>query len=137
MRTCVSEARNSIARTVTTVKKARQIASTLTTLSRLQVLCAIESEPKNLTKSNYLHAYNSSPNLTAIKNLSPIPAHKNPPIHHSQMWSELLHNVDRPQKQEHSRSPPVLPHYPLFSATPPKSQKLLNPSAPRPSLKQY
>jgi len=76
------------------LKKARQIASTLTALNWLQVLCALKSGAKNVTKSNYLHAYNSSPNPTAIKNLLLIPAHKNPPIHHSQMWSELLHNVD-------------------------------------------
>ncbi|HSF76066.1 MAG TPA: hypothetical protein VLA84_19875, partial [Microcoleus sp.] len=65
-----------------------------TTLCLLQLLCALKSGAKNATKSNYLHAYNSSPNPTGIKNLSLIPAHRTPPIHHSQMWSELLNNVD-------------------------------------------
>jgi hypothetical protein len=47
------------------VKKARQIVSNLTALNWLQVLCALNSGAKNVTKSNYLHAYNSSPNPTA------------------------------------------------------------------------
>jgi len=58
----------------------------LSELSRLQVLCALKRGAKNVTKPNYLHAYNSSPNPTVIKNLWLIPAHRNPRLHHWQMW---------------------------------------------------